>query len=226
MWQALEQTDVKKTCPATSAPPPASLLSPTSGGWEKTLGLASNGGKVDGGEGGAVQSGEQEGSAIVTGAHGGGGEGERGGGEANHHILAAFDSTLAAFSKAADFEGTARVVEMLVQAGLQPNASTFNSLIRGGGHSAQTPPSPNSGQIASADGARDEGVRGASREPLRSNGNMPAGGWDGGGRGGGLAVDGGMEVENELLGRMKNAGVTPTAQTRNSILAEQASTKR
>jgi len=76
MWQALEQTDVKKPCPATSAPPPASLLSSTSGGWERTLGLASNGGKVDGGDGGAVQSGEQEGLAIVAGAHGGGGEGK------------------------------------------------------------------------------------------------------------------------------------------------------
>ena len=47
------------------------------------------------------------------------------------HILGAFNSVLAAFSRQGDNDGTGRVVEMLVEAGLQPNAPTFHTLVRG-----------------------------------------------------------------------------------------------
>ena len=63
------------------------------------------------------------------------GEGGAGAGafEGSEHILAAFNSTLAAMAKAGDSEGTCRVVAMLQEAGLHPNASTFNSMMRGTG---------------------------------------------------------------------------------------------
>ena len=72
-----------------------------------------------------------EGLGWARGRDASGEGGEEGSGlvQTEHHLLAAFDSTLAAFSRAGDAEGTRRVVGLLREAGLKPGTSTFNALI-------------------------------------------------------------------------------------------------